>query len=161
MLRPTINILIDFKPKKWQWIWTSKKRSSFHAPCHNGSSLSEYQLRKKRSPIESVKTSFGQKIYGSYMIDLQRVICKLVLKLDFTACSITESLSEFGLCTDSDHKVIISFFSMIHFKKQCHASSRKFYAIELQISDLKARIWAPLLSDALDSRLKNLFAHVN
>ncbi len=32
------------------------------------------------------------------MIDLQRKICKPVLKLDFTARGILESLSEFGLC---------------------------------------------------------------
>jgi hypothetical protein len=35
---------------------------------------------------------------GVYMIDLLREICKLALKEDFTAHSIMESLSEFGLC---------------------------------------------------------------
>jgi hypothetical protein len=34
---------------------------------------------------------------GVYMTDLYRKICKLVLKLDFTAHSIMEPLSEFGL----------------------------------------------------------------
>ncbi len=34
------------------------------------------------------------------MIDLLREICKPVLKLDFTACAVMESLSELGEITD-------------------------------------------------------------
>jgi hypothetical protein len=33
---------------------------------------------------------------GVYMIDLKRAICKLIVKRDFTASGIMESLSEFG-----------------------------------------------------------------
>jgi hypothetical protein len=40
---------------------------------------------------------------GVYMIDLQREICKPVLKLDLTAHGILESFSEFGFCIPSNY----------------------------------------------------------
>jgi hypothetical protein len=49
------------------------------------------------------------------MIDLSREICKQVLKLDFTAHGIMESLSEFGL-SNSTYLVQISSRQMIPIK---------------------------------------------
>jgi hypothetical protein len=47
--------------------------------------------------FEAWKPVFVKRDRGVYMINLMRGICKLVLKLDFTAHGIMESLSEFGL----------------------------------------------------------------
>ncbi len=61
-----------------------------------GHGNSEFNIGKKWSPIWSMKNFLCQKRYGS-LVDFKREFCKLVFKLDFTARSIMESLSEFGL----------------------------------------------------------------
>ncbi len=52
------------------------------------------------SAVEAWKTVFVERDMGVYTIDLQREICKQILKLDFTSYDVMEPLPEFGLGDD-------------------------------------------------------------
>ncbi len=71
---------------------------------------------------------------GVYMIDLYRKKCKPVLKLDFTAHCITESLSEFGLGRLEKTKKSVKDGMLCTYtdaeRRKCKEASGKYYKLK-------------------------------